>query len=256
MRAKDFFINASLYQRFLLEESENVRLLEDIVNFSGTIDLYCIECQKDSTYRSVTNFHANTLEQILRQTNYERNFTCTRNEVHRLIIYFRVTSEGFEKIGQYPSIASIENNTIKKYKKVLNSDYVEFSKAIGLFSHGIGVGSFVYLRRIFENLIFETYEKKGTKLGVEKSDFDKLRINEKIELLKDHLPDFLVKNSKLYSILSIGIHSLSEKECLDYFEPVKVGIEMILDQKIEEIERLKKIKEAEDKLTKLNAKLK
>jgi len=256
MRPEDFFINASLYQRFLFEKNENIRLSEDIVNFSGTIDLHCIDCQKDSTFRPVTKFQGLSIEQILRQTHYDRNFTCTRNEEHKLKIYFRVTSEGFEKIGQYPSIASIEDNIIKKYKKVLNSDYVEFSKAIGLYSHGIGIGSFVYLRRIFENLIFETFAETETKLGVEKADFEKLRMNEKIDLLKDYLPNFLVRNSKLYSILSVGIHSLSENECLDYFEPVKVGIELILDEKIEEIERLIKIKEAEDKLTKLNSKLK
>lgn len=256
MKPEDFFINASLYQKFPLKNVENIFLLEKIVNFSGTIDLFCMDCQKDSTYRSVTEYSGFQVGNILKQTNYDRNFVCTRNEEHKLKFYFRVTIEGFEKIGQYPSIASIENNIIRKYKKILNSDYVEFSKAIGLFSHGIGIGSFVYLRRIFENLIFETFETRGTELGVEKPDFNKLRMNEKIALLKDYLPDFLVSNNKLYSILSLGIHSLSEKECLNYFESVKVGIELILDEKIEKIEKLKKVNEAENKLTKLNSKLK
>ena len=43
---------------------------------------------------------------------------------------------------------------IKKYAKVLCKDkYREFSKSIGLVDHGVGIVSFVYLRRIFEDLI-------------------------------------------------------------------------------------------------------
>lgn len=256
MTVKDFFINAGLYQKIKLDSSENQRLLEDIVNFSGTIDLYCIDCGKESTFRSVTRYRDFSFDHILKQIEYKRSFVCTRNENHKFEIYFRVIPEHFEKIGQYPSIASIENNLILKYKKILNRDYIEFSKAIGLYSHGIGVGSFVYLRRIFENLIFETFSLNKTKVKIDEDNFNKLRMDEKIDSLKDYLPTFLVRNSKLYSILSVGLHSLSENECLEYFEPVKIGIELILDEKIEEIEKKKKIKEAEDKLNKLSTKLK
>ena len=48
---------------------------------------------------------------------------------------------------------------IAKYKAVLGTQYREFSKAIGLFAHGIGIGSFVYLRRIIENLVFDNPPK-------------------------------------------------------------------------------------------------
>lgn len=66
-------------------------------------------------------------------------------------------------------------------------------------------------------------------------------MDEKILLLKNHLPEFLIKNKVLHSILSKGIHSLSEEECLMYFEKVRVGIELILDEKIEQELKKKKI---------------
>ena len=35
----------------------------------------------------------------------------------------------------------------------------EFTKAIGLAANGVGIGSFVYLRRIFENLVFQAFDE-------------------------------------------------------------------------------------------------
>lgn len=43
----------------------------------------------------------------------------------------------------------------------------EFKRAIGLAAHGTGVGSFVYLRRIFEGLITETYETYKASIGIQ-----------------------------------------------------------------------------------------
>lgn len=64
------------------------------------------------------------------------------------------------------------------------------------------------------------------------SDFKK-----KIDLAKNHLPEFLVENKKIYSILSKGIHQLEEKECNDLFPILKTSIEIILDEKIEKQKR-------------------
>ncbi len=52
-----------------------------------------------------------------------------------------------EKVGQYPSLATIANDEVSQYRKDMNPiDAQEFHKAIGLAAHGVGVGSFVYLR--------------------------------------------------------------------------------------------------------------
>ncbi len=49
------------------------------------------------------------------------------------------------------------------------------------------------------------------------SEFATKHMDEKISLLQDHLPPFLVKNKKIYSILSLGIHELEEDECRSFF---------------------------------------
>jgi hypothetical protein len=65
-------------------------------------------------------------------------------------------------------------------------------------------------------------------------------MNEKIEILKTELPDFLVEHKEIYGILSKGVHELQEQECLLHFNPIKTGIEMILDDKIIEYEKAAK----------------
>jgi hypothetical protein len=124
--------------------------------------------------------------------------------------------------------------------------YSELSKAIGLASHDIGVGSFVYLRRIFESLIEDARKEASKEVEWNADEYKAIKyMDEKIRYLKKYLPEFLSKNSVIYSILSKGIHELSENDCLTHFEVVKTGIELILDEKIIQAEKKKKIEVAE-----------
>jgi hypothetical protein len=160
------------------------------------------------------------------------------------------------KIGQYPSLADLNSDKIKKYRKILGDKYKEFSKAVGLASHGVGIGSFVYLRRIFENLIEEAHQESIKTNSWNEDDYQKSRMDDKIILLKDYLPEFLVNNKILYSILSKGIHELSEGECLKYFGSIKLGIELILDEKLEKLDREAKIKAVEKSISEIHSELK
>ena len=74
--------------------------------------------------------------------------------------------------------------------------------------------------------------------------FSRARMEEKITLLASHLPEFLVKNRGLYGILSVGVHTLSEEQCLNAFPAVKVAIELTLDDLLKSYERAEKLKAA------------
>ena len=50
--------------------------------------------------------------------------------------------------------------------------------------------------------------------------------------------------------MSKGIHDLSEEECLQYFETVKIGIEQILDEKIIKKEKAEKAAKAREAIQK------
>jgi hypothetical protein len=79
-------------------------------------------------------------------------------------------------------------------------------KAIGLVAQGEGIGSFVYLRRVFERLIQSRFDQFKQEEGYNDDDFFKFRMDEKIAFLKEHLPPSLVEIRKIYSIFNKGIH--------------------------------------------------
>lgn len=173
---------------------------------------------------------------------YVFTYRCTRNKEHAILFDLIVSDDKIIKIGQYPSVADLVIPEIAKYKSILGKQYRELSKAIGLFAHGIGIGSFVYLRRIIENLVFDKYNQVADELGISKEVFEHLKFDIKIETLKDYLPKVLVTNKNVYGIISKGVHELSEEECREMFPYIKAGIELILDDLLAEKERKEKEK--------------
>lgn len=176
------------------------------------------------------------------------SFTCAMDSTHHQD-YIVVTSKNrMIKIGQFPSFADLSFPELKEYKKVMDkNDEKEFKRAIGLYANGIGVGSFVYLRRIFERIINKA-KVYAIKDGITIDDtFNKLPIREQIKSLANYLPIILVQNTVFYPIVSKGIHELTEDECLKYFPILKSFIIMILRQ----WEKLRKDKDDEKQISNL-----
>ena len=258
---QELCLNVPLFESFHIVDSATEEFY-DLVKFNGHIDCHCLECGQPSV------FHIAELNDwpwgrgdhrpLVRNNHlFKFAFNCSRNESHRLIFYFRLHNRNFMKIGQYPTIADLSTIEVQKYRKVLGEElYKEFTRAIGLVSHGVGIGAFVYLRRIFEHLIEEAHQKNATTKGWDEDAYKKSRMDDKIELLKASLPDFLVRNRKLYSILSKGIHELDESICLSAFPVTRAGIEMILDERLREIEKEQKTQAVAKDIGELHEKLK
>ena len=180
---------------------------------------------------------------------------CKRtDDVFRYYILWNPNTKHLIKVGQHPSIADFHISEIKQYKKLLSNEKLkEFTRAIGLAANGVGIGSFVYLRRIFEHLIYEAYGECLADGIVNEEQYNRSRMDQKIELLSTHLPRFLVDNKSIYSVLSLGIHELDENTCLAHFATLRVGIEIILDEKLDELKKREKIEEAKRKLSQLHS---
>lgn len=276
-----FYLSAPLYEKFKLNDINYGDLLR-IHFFQGPLDAFCPACGSESIFsgtrelpgatpkinkesispRSVeellehemvmvsedgrTYSIVNLKEYALTDKTITNKFVCSRDASHRFEFVLKIQQGIFQKIGQWPSMADLQKNNIKKYQKILGPEKsAEFTKAIGLSAHGVGIGSFVYLRRIFEDLIETAHNVASKEQNWNDDQFFKSRMDEKILLLKDYLPAFLVENRGIYSVLSIGIHALTEQQCLEYFEPVKLAIEIILDEKIEKL-----LKEEKESMTK------
>lgn len=259
--AEELFIEVPLYEEISFSE-DDADILAEIHNFflrDRTFDCYCIDCEKMSVFSGVKPTSGFSYWSDTRAINdHLTSFkvSCSRDPDHQYLCFVMIANFKIIKIGQYPSIADIAKAEIQKYRKVLKESFGEFSRGIGLAAHGIGIGSFVYLRRTFERLICEAYDKAKTEGGWSEEQYQKSRMDEKIVLLKNHLPLFLVENRGLYAILSKGVHELSEQECLGAFPIVKLAIEMILDEKIREQKRQTKEAEARKAIAKLTGALK
>lgn len=271
---EEFFLQKGLYEPFSLGTEFDYKVVKQILElefFDDAIRTYCPHCKQESIFRTdlikrgtlqtltlphVFNRDRESLYSPLRIYNVtltaekegfysNRTFTlefyCTHAHSHRIFFTFNITNGIIQKIGQYPSVANSLEEEIKVYKKELGREKgEEFSKAIGLFSHGIGIGAFVYLRRIFEGFIYEAKDQALSDGAITEDDFTQKRMVEKIELLKDYLPSVIVEHKAYYGVVSKGIHELSENECKEYFNVVKQGIELILDEKIAKKEAQRK----------------
>lgn len=154
-------------------------------------------------------------------------YICSMNEEHHLDYIVLATDNSMMKIGQYPSIADMTFPELDAYKHMISKeDRKELGTAIGLFASGVGAGSYVYLRRILERLVYQAKEAAAD--AIDNEMFEQARVAEKIKMLEGYLPDILVKNTTIYGILSKGIHELSEEECRKYFPVVKECIYQIL----------------------------
>lgn len=252
-----FYFELPLYKKVSIGSPTNDNFTQ-LIHFKGRIDAFNPNIKENSTFIIRPCIITSPIN-LLSQGGIDiSELNCVRTG-HKFIvlIHFDKNSLEIQKVGQFPSIADFHISKIRKYDKVISKENLkEFTKAIGLAANGVGIGSFVYLRRIFEGLIEEAHLNAKKNKDWDEEKYSKNRITEKIELLKGQLPEFLLKNKSLYSILSTGIHELSEQECLAHFETVRLGIELILDEKVDRHNKEKKIAEAEKKIASFSGEIK
>lgn len=268
----DLFLKAPLYAPETFQGDEVWAAL-DVIYYSGTYDSFCVKCKRDSTFRVTAGDRPDKYkrnhqrEQLLKQNGmkpelprlpaglYTVAAVCTRQEIHTqhfvfLVDYVIHAKESgppdvewtFQKIGQQPSYGDLHLLDVKKYGAVLSKQQLgELVRAIGLASHDVGVGAYVYLRRIFETLVEEAHAAAKVEPEWDEDVYQRSRMSERIALLKSVLPRFLVEHHGMYGLLSKGIHELSERECLEHFSTLRLGIELILDERVEAREREAKI---------------
>lgn len=248
-----FCLTVPLYKQFLFDKKQRnpFYLLE---HYKGVLDCHCHGCKGHSVFNRI---NMPEYSEFAHADNYVTAlwFGCSRNTSHQICFVFHSHQGILQKIGQYPSIADLASPGLQKYRPVLGDDGLgELTRAVGLAAHG--VGAFVYLRRIFEALIEKARQAAAIEPAWDESAFEKSRMDEKIAMLKQHLPEFLVENRKLYGIMSVGVHTLSEEQCLEAFPIVRIGIELILDERLGKHAREQKIAEATKQISKLGTELK
>lgn len=261
MTLSEFFFNTPIYSPINITV-ENMDTFKKIIDHHNKEEFEGYNPWKkvDSTFVVITDLIPSGSDNAYLKYGGHNTvkIKCKRtDDIFWYYIFWTPTENILVKTGQFPTVADFHISEIKQYSKLVpNEKLKEFTRAIGLAANGVGIGSFVYLRRIFEHLIAEAFARAKKDNAVTESDFQRARMDEKIDLLHAYLPTFLAENRSMYSILSLGIHELDDQTCLAHFDTLRVGIEIILDEKLEEFRRKEKIEQAKQKLNSLKGQIK
>ncbi|MEL1253879.1 hypothetical protein AAEO57_08835 [Flavobacterium sp. DGU38] len=258
MTIQQFFFDLPIYTKFQITDDNNETFLEITDSSKKVIfDGYNPWKKIESTFYVMIDIQGANYAYSRDGGYATQKVKCKRSDdIFMFYLHYDPKNKILLKVGQHPTVADFHISEIKKYGQLLTKEKLnEFTRAIGLAANGVGIGSFVYLRRIFEHLIFEAFEKAKVDGKINPDDFNKGRMDDKIRLLAKYLPAFLVENRTIYSVLSLGIHTLDEQTCLEHFDTLRVGIEIILDEKLEEQKRIEKMEIAKNKIVALKGKL-
>lgn len=242
------------------------------------MDYYCDVCDKSKTFmqnslKSVAtaskyngleslNMFKLTMEEDKIKYSDSAYFSTTSNELYlfsdmnlyifkefkcpscekRIVMIFDYDGKSIKKIYQSYQNTLINEDEMKRFKKLKlldENDILVLSKANKCKTLGMSIASFVYLRKVFENMLDKIYNREKEKIKLEKTkvEFSSLPIKEKVSLLKAYLPTLLnekssnAKYGELYKILSEGIHNLDEKTCDSLFDFLIELILLILEKK-------------------------
>lgn len=265
LKAEWLFTHLPLYTRVPLDDKTS-RTCMAAVYLCGNIDCYCLGCQKESVFEGTypqplvlepPPVLSGVIHTAAKGTGIvTRELRCRRVGSHRMTFHFHCTEAFVQKVGQFPSLADLQKPKLLKYRKVLGDQrYRELARGVGCYAHGIGIGAFVYLRRIFESLVEDAHAQAAKAANWDEAAFQRQRMPERIKLLSTLLPSFLVEHAGLYGIMSKGVHELTENECLLHFDAMLTGIEIILDEELHQREREEKAKGASSTIKALYSKL-
>lgn len=161
-------------------------------------------------------------------------------EMHYYFLLFK--GEKIIKIGQYPSFAGKEKHELDKYKNIISKYYIELVRSVNAYSQNMGIAAFVYLRRIYEHIVETEYAKFPEPEKNANASFDEKmkEVDKRVHIIPFELD---AHKSKIYSVLSKGIHEYEEDECYEMYPMMKTIIIIMLDKYLAEKEKRKQLKE-------------
>lgn len=250
------------------------------------IDCYCPKCKENKTFiisssdfyqsafcfikainssfsrcSSVSGSSANDPHSLFLNERGKFDLELKCPVCNEALYFYYIYENGYiMKINTYPNSMNGLKQKYRKYKLLNNDDYdyvEEFITGCYLFYNSkSGIGSFCYLRRCLENFVKDYTNDLFNEGKISEEYNSSLKFEEKINIIKDELDKDVYDMLKpLYSILSLGIHELKEQECLDFFIQLKEILEILLDERLEKINKKKKIQKLKKNLKDNNSKL-
>jgi len=246
MTIEDFLQSAPLYKTCELDEPPLVNRFAQ-----ARPQLPCSRCGGNErtfrcispTPREVTTLSQKigTLEVVEADKTYKFEYQCVACDSFR--VTFLVTGATNKRVLKSGRSPPPEIQIPKELKTALGSEAPYFTKGRISEEHGFGIGAYAYYRRIVENNIGSLLEEIAKVLPLEEKAYrvalEKVRksriADEKIKIVKDLLPATLRPAGQnplalIHDVLSEGIHSKSDDECLELAEDLRIALTTLVQE--------------------------
>lgn len=197
------------------------------------IDAHCDICKQQRPFQDLRPRGSGSDRMgvyVLKSGTSIFTFSCVScRKAHREYLVEQVLDDESIRIQKYGELPRSKLGRNRVLQKFLKDDLDNYEKAIVCLSHEYGVAAFAYFRRVVENNInalLDLLQEDAQSSGSDKAILNALAdlrkdtpMSEKIKIanlaLPNHLkPDGLNPLGRLYQVLSEGVHSLPEAECL------------------------------------------
>lgn len=266
--AYDYYCNKCNKIKTYVQNQNQSVIINSTFNDNQAINMYRPKLENsvityDKSDYSAFNNNSTTMNIYEKNSRFFifKKLECpTCNE--KLTMVFLYENNSITKIYQSFISDIIEDDDIQQFKKMkLLNDYdlKELDKANQCKKLGMNVASFVYMRRIFENLLQRIYQEHKADITIKdpSKKFTDLFVKDKVKLLKPYLPILMSEDTtsdkyiKLYKILSEGIHKLNEDVCEGLYNIIKELLLMILEKELQEKKNNKNLAELETNFNKI-----
>lgn len=231
-----------------------------------TLDIYPDPPRKyytDETTDFFSNWNQNGNEQFRFVQQYRGTCQSCKNHFVDFLIEVCGRNDDVEetvkfyirKLGQFPANEITPDKELVEY--LAPSELDLYKKALMNLQHGFGIGAFAYFRRVVEKEILRLLTDISM-LESEHSDHIKELLNKHQEkkdmsvIVKEayqYLPETLKRLGEnpfklLYGQLSVGIHQLTEEDCLKRAQSIDELLKFVIRTLGEEKSEVPKIKES------------
>lgn len=259
--------NCNRIKTFIQSQKQSV-IVDGTFNDNHAINMYNpklndkVITYEKSNYSSLSNNSSTiTIYDINSRFFIFKKLECPTCD-EKLTMIFLYEKNCIAKVYQSFISDIIKDEDIQQFKKMklLNEDDLkELNNANKCKKLGMNIASFVYMRRIFENMLQRIYEAHQSEVTIKDSSkkFIDLFVKDKVKLLKPYLPILMNeevssdKYIKLYKLLSEGIHKLNEDICESLYNIIKELLLMILEKEMQEKKNRKNLTELETSFNKI-----
>jgi hypothetical protein len=239
---QQLLVDDPLYTRYELGELDWGGLIRRALD-NGALDVWCPECERLSVYRVESGYGRDELAQKLSvKTWFTVEARCTRDHRTlgtggrcdgRLVVLFARDGKFACKAGIHPpkttlDLAGLDAAVTGELDAALRED---LGRAVSLRAHGVGAGSFVYLRRVLAGLLEQAHRRAAAAPGWNESRYQKTGGAERVRLLAAELPPRVAETAPLFAILDRGADQLTEAECHAHFDLLFQAITILLRER-------------------------